>query len=351
MKTMAAATGDTANVATGDAKPNLAGGGATGAGSTASTGDSQRMGAADDKNAPGVFVLPMTGEVGEAFRHDEIEKLAKHCDEYGPGQIIILEIESGGGLEIEMEMIHKTIEEVRKRHRVVAWIKEAISAAAATASNCNEIYFYRTGTLGAMTGFNGATGQSLKGEELEKWLRNAGDWMEMGGRSRWIAEAMIDDVKLLSYDKDPATGDVTWHNDLSGAHILSDEKTNLVFTATTAMDSKFADGVADTPEELAKLLNLPKWREKDDYGRRLHKDWTDTVDKAKAEIPLLAARLNYKGASEGGKAFIGNQIRIYEQLIAWWDRCPNVCLLSGVPPKEQLQRWVEELKRQLARAN
>jgi hypothetical protein len=249
-----------------------------------------------DKNAVGVFVLPMKGMVGEGFRSDEIKRLAEHCDQYGPGQIIVLEIESGGGLGIEMEKIHLTIAEIRKRHRVVAWIKEAISAAAATASNCNEIYFYTTGTLGAMTGFAG--GVSLQGEELQKWLTSAGNWMESGGRSRYIAEAMIDDEKLLSYDKDLATGEVTWHNDKSGAVVLSDEKTNLVFTATTATDSKFADGIADTPEQLAKLLNMPKWNEKDDYGRKISKEWLDLVDQAKEELPLLAARYQYKNAEK-----------------------------------------------------
>jgi ClpP class serine protease len=297
----------------------------------------------------GVFMLPMKGMVGEGFRSNEIKKLAEHCDQYGPGQIIVLEIESGGGLGIEMEQIHYTIAEIRKRHRVVAWIKEAISAAAATASNCNEIYFYTTGTLGAMTGFAG--GVSLQGEELQLWLTSAGNWMESGGRSRYIAEAMIDDEKLLSYDRDPVTGEVTWHNDLSGKVVLSDAKTNLVFTATTAMDSGFADGIADTPEQLAKLLNMPKWHEKDDYGRKISKEWLDTVDKAKAEIPLLFARYSYKGAAEGGKAKLGAQITIIKELIRWWDRCPNVCFLSNVPPKKELERQLEEMKRALARMN
>jgi len=341
MKTLAGGAADASGmVASADAQP---------AGESPDITDAASTPIDKNDKSPGVFVLPMSGMVGEGFRSEEIEKLAKHCDEYGPGQIIVLEIESGGGLGIEMEKIHYKIAEIRKRHRVVAWIKEAISAAAATASNCNEIYFYTTGTLGAMTGFNGATGVSLKGEELQKWLRAAGDWMESGGRSRYIAEAMIDDVKLLSYDKDPVTGEVTWHNDLSGEHVLSDEKTNLVFTASTAMDSGFADGIADTPEQLAKLLNMPKWREKDDYGRKIAKEWLPLVDRAKQELPLRGARLQYKGMAEGGRAQLGARIRIIRDVIHWWDLCPNVCLLMGVPPKEVLERELEELQRALAR--
>ncbi len=304
-----------------------------------------------DKNAPGVFILPLKGMVGEGIRSEEMKHLAEHSDTFGPGQIIVLEIESGGGLAIEMERIHYAIVEIRKRHRVVAWIREAISAAAATALNCDEIYFTSTGTLGAMTMFAG--GVSAKGEELEKWMAQAARMAESGGRSKYIAWAMIDDVALLSYDKDPETGEVTWHNDLSGKVIMSDEKTNLVFTASTAMDSDFADGVADTKDELAALLNLPngKWNEKTDYGRKISKEWLALVDKAKEEIPLLAARYQYKGAAEGGKAKLGVQIGIIKDLIRWWDRCPPVCLLSGVPPKDRLERQLEELKRALARMN
>lgn len=341
MKTTVAASGE---AAPGDA---VAGSGDAATSGAASGSTPERINT--DDSQVGVFVLPMKGMVGEGFRSDEIKKLAEHCDKYGPGQIMVLEIESGGGLGIEMEKIHLTIAEIRKRHRVIAWIKEAISAAAATASNCNEIYFYTTGTLGAMTGFAG--GVALQGEELQLWLTSAGNWMESGGRSRYIAEAMIDDEKMLSYDKDPVTGEVTWHNDLSGEVVLSDRKTNLVFTASTAVDSKFADGIADTKEQLAKLLNMPRWHEKDDYGRKISKEWLATVDKAKEEIPLLFARYSYKGSADGGKAQLGQQIQIIKDLIRWWDKCPNVCFLSGVPPKDVLNRQLEEMKRAMSRMN
>lgn len=319
-------------------------------GSTAAGVDSTKNDIAKPKpgdKPQGVFVLPMSGEVGLEFRHNEIEAIAKEADKWGPGQIIVLDIDSGGGLGIEMEQIHYTIAEVRKRHRVVAWIREAISAAAATASNCNEIYFTTTGTLGAMTGFAG--GVSLKGEELEKWKRNAGEWMESGGRYYGIGPAMIQDTVLLSYDKDETTGEVTWHSDLSGKYILSDEKTNLVFNASNAVHSKFADGIADTTDDLAKLLNLPKWVELSDYGRRMEAEWHKTVAKAAEEIPLLAERIKFKGTGKGTpEAVIGSRIQIYMQLIQWWDRCPNQCFLMGVPKKSELERDLAELRRDLA---
>lgn len=318
---------------------------ATGTESTAANGGDKTTKAADDK-PKGVLVLPMEGMVGEGFRHQEILKVGKKADEFGPGQIIVLIFDSGGGSAIEAEESHDAVMEVRKRHRVIAWIRQAISAAAATAIGCDEIYFRTDGVLGAMTAFNAASGQSLKDEKLRFWMELAAKFMEDGGRSKYIAWAMIDDEAMLSYDKDPVTGKVTWHDDKTGKVVLSDEKQNLVFTSSTALDCGFSDGTADTGADLAKLLDLPEWKELSDYGTKLQADWMATIAQAKEEVPMLAARY---GAASGGSAIevIGKRIAILEQLIRWWDRCPFV---TGqyVPGKETLEREIADLRKQLA---
>lgn len=295
----------------------------------------------------GVFYLPLEGMVGLEFRHNEIEAVGREADKYGPGQIIVLHINSGGGLMIEMEQIALALTELKKRHRVVAWIKEAISAAAATASHCHEIYFMSTGALGAMTGFAG--GVSLQDEPLRKWMTAAGRWMEGGGRSKYIAWAMIEDEAELSYDKDPQTGRVTWYNDLSGEFILSRKKENLTFTKTTAMHSGFAQGVADTEEELAKLLDLPQWHEINDSGRKIAASWKRLAETAQDQIPKIFARFNYQKSGQGDRRiFLSNQMNLLKQLVDWWNRAPNVCFMTGVPPKENLERMIAEYRKELA---
>jgi hypothetical protein len=301
-----------------------------------------------DPNQPGVFVLPLKKMVGVEFRHQEMEKVAEEADKYGPGQIIVLLIDSGGGSVVEMEKIHRTLSDIKRRHRLVAWIKQAISAACATAMHCDEIYFMKEGTAGAMTAFNSGTGQAWKDEQLEEWMRRAGDWMEQGGRSRYIAEAMIHAPMLLSYDRDPDTGDVTFHPDLSGAVVLSDEEQNLVFNSSVALDCKFSDGTADTEEQLAELLDLPAWHEKSEYGRKISEEWVELVKKAQDECRRLNAQLSYLGTGSGDQVeIIGKRIQIFEKMIKWQDRAPNA-VQGRVPPKEQLKREIKELRRQLA---
>ncbi|MEE8459625.1 MAG: hypothetical protein V3S08_07115 [Phycisphaerales bacterium] len=299
-----------------------------------------------DGTRPGVFVLPLKGTVGIEFRHDEIEKIAEEADKYGSGQIIVLVIDSGGGLITEMETIHETMTTIKKRHRLVAWVKKAISAACATAMHCDEIYFMTNGTAGAMTAFKGT--KSWSGDELELWLTNAGDWMESGGRSRYIAEAMIHNSKLLSYDKDADTGEVTFYNDLSGETILSRTSENLVFNATNALDCGFSDGTASNEQELAELLDLGEWYEISDYGRRIAKDWQDVVERGQRELRLLQERLSYAGTGSGDPVeILGNRIKIYEKFLRWKDRCPPCTM--GMPPKEDIQRQISEMRRDLAK--
>lgn len=286
-------------------------------------------------NKPGVFVLPLEGMVGLEFRVDEIEAIAKEADKYGQGQIIVLQIKSGGGMVTEMEKISKSLREIRKRHRVVAWLQEAISAACATAIHCDEIYFMTEGTAGSMTMFAG--GVSVKDRELANWLEVAGDMMEQGGRSPYIAHAMIEDQHECSYDKDPVTGEVTFYPDTSGEFILSRKGENLTFNSTNAEHCGFSDGTADTTDELAELLDLTEWNEISDAGREMHRDWMDMVEKANEEIPKLLVRLQMARD-------VNTQIKIYKDLIRWWDRAPNVCMVMGVPPVEVLEQILRQLR-------
>ena len=204
------------------------------------------------------------------------------------------------------------------------------------------------GTLGAITMFAGQ--DSIKGAELQAWLDKCSLVAEMGGRSPIPVRAMIHAPLLASYDKDPETGRVTWYDSLQGKTVMSDAKDNLVFNASNALDSGFSDGTADTVEQLAKLMQLPEWYEINDYGRKLHSDWQRTIKACTEEVPKIVARLNYKGAGSGdAEVQLGTQINLLRQLCSWWDRAPNVMRYEiGVPEKNQLERQITELQRQLA---
>ena len=297
---------------------------------------------------PGVFFLPLTGMVGTWIRPDEIEAIGKEADKYGQGQIIILEVDTDGGLAVESEKIGEIIFDIRKRHRVIAWVQKAISAGCQLAMCCNEIYFKTGGMAGAVTTWTPGNGQSIKGEELQRSMEHLGKIAERSGYSPYLAYAMKTNSAIATYDKDPVTGEVTWYNDMSGEFVISDENSNVRLTSSTALHCGFSKGTADTHEELAALLDLSEWREVNDYGRRISKRWQDTVRKAEREIPRLFRDYQLKGTGSGDPAVIlGTRISVLKELIQWCRRAPIIAQMNGLDT-DQLERQIKELRRQLA---
>lgn len=297
---------------------------------------------------PNIFLLPWEGTVGIGARHDEIEAIGKEADKYGPGQIIVLQVDSPGGLVIEGDRIHETMKDLKRRHRVVAWIKKAISAGAFTSLHCDEIYFMKIGTLGSITMFAGTT--SVQGARLAAWLDKCGEACMIGGRFPGIGRAMVTNPELLSYDKDEETGIVTWYATLEGKYKLSDAEENLTFNAENAMHSGFCDGIADTEEELAALLQLPEWKEASDVGRKIHADWQRTLKECEKAKPLLFNDLQNPAGSDE-IAQMGNQIKALTEIAKWYDRCYPMMVYeqpSLGPDKERVEDMIEDLRRRIA---
>jgi ATP-dependent protease ClpP protease subunit len=303
----------------------------------------------------GVFLLPWKGGVGQTARHNEIEAVAAEADKWGPGQTIILDIDSPGGLVIEIFKIVKTIEKVKERHRVVVWVKEAISAAAVTSMQCEEIYFRSEGALGAAMMIQGA--DSAYGEQLDKFRDEIGEKVEMNGRHRMIFEAMVLAGAVLTYTKDPVTGKVEWHDKVTGLPgevILSDEKDNLTFNASNALDSGFSKGTADTKEELAKLLDLPEWYEVSDFGVKMATTFVKNFEECEKDIDLQMGRRGIQRASP--REQLSTEIEVIERVLKWAKKCPP-CVASKfgqldvAPVVEDLQKRLKDLKKQLSDLN
>jgi hypothetical protein len=318
------------------------------------TGKVDAQGYALDENGyrvspkKGVFVLPWKGGVGQTARHDEIEAVAKEADKWGPGQIIILDIDSPGGLVTEIFKISKTLADVRQRHRVVAWVREAISAAAVTSMHCDEIYFRTMGADGAAMMIAGR--DSVYGERLDKFRQEIGDVIEKNGRPRMVFEAMVLASAVLTYTKDPVTGKVTWHDKITGLPgevVLSDDKDNLTFNASNALDSGFSKGTADTGEELAPLLGLKEWYEVSDYGRKISGELNKNYEECEKDIKFQMERLNIQRAG-GAQEQISVEIQIIEKILAWHKRCPP-CVEGKVNP-DALIKQLKDLKKQLSQS-
>ena len=294
----------------------------------------------------GVFFLPLREMVGLEFRPEEIQKIVAEADELGPGQIIILDIESGGGSVWEFIVLAEVIRDAKKRHQFVAWVGHAISAAAGTALCCDRIVWKSHGALGAITMHSG--GNPVSDEKEEKWITMLKDILEESGHSTHWARPMVRNDSYISYIKDPVTGDCEYFGSpqgIRGEVVLSHMGENVVLNKEAALECCLAYGLADNKEELAAVLDLPGWKELG-TGQQMSDDWLETVARCEEDWRRTNAQLGLLGEYEPMIA-IRKRIEIYKRWIRWWKRAPNKMMFQGAPSVEQLERMIEELKIEL----
>jgi len=277
-----------------------------------------------------VFIVPMEGMVGAGLRHDEMVKVEQEADKFGNGQIIILKINSGGGSVTEGDRIVRTLERVREKHRLVAWLEEAISGAAFTAMNCPEIYFMKVGTMGSITKYSGdgSGGQvSASGRDLEAWIERVAEVAEGGGHNGQVGRAMVYSPIVVSYTKDPKTGKVTFYADATGEVMLSDQGDNLTLNADNALDCGYSKGTADTQEELFRAMQLvPGTYEVNPAGDRIGKSWLKSLENYKKKAQDLQIELGTLSNVNDPVARLTKQRKLYEQMKEYWRKATPVAM-------------------------
>lgn len=170
--------------------------------------------AAEEQSKKQIFILPLEGTVGIQLRAKDMHTIKDMANAAGPGQIVIIKINSNGGLVLETPEIQAALMGIRDGgHRLVAWIEKAISGGAFTAMYAPEIYFMKTGSMGSITRI---AGQGWVEQGAQEWEDAVARTCEMGGRSPFVGRAMVHAEDLLSYDIDPDTGKVTFYDTLEG---------------------------------------------------------------------------------------------------------------------------------------
>ncbi|MDA1261327.1 MAG: hypothetical protein O3B75_00330 [Planctomycetota bacterium] len=302
-----------------------------------------------EKKKRQVFVLPLDGMVGIGLRHDEMEQVEKIADSFGPGQVIILRINSNGGLVIEGDWIGASLTRIKAKHRLVAWIEKAISGGAFTGLFCDEMYFMPEAALGSITMLSGATRQEIS-EVREDWKTRVADACAAGDRDPLIGPAMVHSEMELSYEK---VGDkVTFYPDAKHTYVLSRKGENLDFSAQSAEHSGFSDGTAATEKDLFLELGVddPTKFEVNPAGKQIAEKWQKTISSCKQEVPLLLQKRDIEGRSQGGVPFLQARIRNTQKIVDWFKKCPpemKYDLQIGEEAIEQLKDEIVQMRKQI----
>ncbi|MEY4810413.1 MAG: hypothetical protein RI986_751, partial [Planctomycetota bacterium] len=128
---------------------------------------------------------------------------------------------------------------------------------------------------------------------------------------------------------------------------LSDDKDNLTFNASNALDSGFSKGTADTGAELAPFLGLTEWYEISDYGVKMAAAWKKLYEECEKDFALQQQRMNIPRAG-GAEDQITAQIQILEKILAWNKRCkPCIEGKIGEQGVQGIEKEIKDLRKQL----
>lgn len=204
------------------------------------------------------LLVPLSGGIGYEVTAESITAAGRIADESKSASIVVLEFDSPGGIVAEAFKISKAIDELRRRHRVVTWIKEAMGAATMVAMRADDIYFRPGAAMGATMQIRGA---ARNDEISDAAVRMALEFAPAarGDEGRMIMAAIVDARSILTYTKD-ASGKVTFRDKVTGAAgevVLSDDRDSLCFNSSNALECGVSRGTAASAEELGKLLGIP----------------------------------------------------------------------------------------------
>ena len=208
------------------------------------------------------FVLPIRGVIGSDFTAARMEVLLQQANKLSPS-VVVLEIDTGGGSVHDAEQIIDLII-ANKNLRFVALVHRALSAGAAIALACKEIYITDTGTVGGGTYYRlGDDGNPVQlpahaaGKFQPIWLAVFRKAAEHGGHPSLLAEAMADPNFPVTIYK---VGDkAVFRRDVREQTLKADNCT-LTLTAMAAVSCGLAKGIVADIEALGSQLSMSEWQ-------------------------------------------------------------------------------------------
>ena len=227
---------------------------------------------------PTYYVIPLKGEVGNTILASLLAKSLEDAVRRKP-DVVILEVDSPGGLVQEAGKIVDVIRKYNSRVRMVVFTDQALSAAAIFSLATKEIYMKSSGLIGAATAYQ-PTQLWLPKDIEEKmqsvWRATARSAAETGGHNPLLAEAMIDRQLAIHVVTD---GDQKVVKQGRGKQIVSKKGQLLTLTASEAVQCGLSAGTAETFHGLGALLEFPEWTECKGLGTLLVAHWAKVQEK------------------------------------------------------------------------
>lgn len=223
-------------------------------------------------SGPTYYVIPLEGVVGQEMVAEVLEKALIDAIKRKP-TVVVLKIDSPGGLLAEVEKLVEVICKYNKKLRMVVYVnKEAISAAAITSLAAKEIYTHPLGVCGAATAYRMSREGMPEdiGEKMQSiWRANARSAADIGGHSPLLAEAMIDRMMSLYVVEEDGKKVIKEGRARGGARQVITKGKLLTMTAREMVACGLARDIAENIDDLGEKLGYSEWTECEGLGTKL----------------------------------------------------------------------------------
>jgi hypothetical protein len=255
------------------------------------------------------------------------------------------------------ELIHMFRDELAEFPQVV-WIRNSDGISATVAMAWESMYMTPKARFGGMSTVLDQSNadkwadKDVRAKMMAAWLGMAKSFLEKGGYSLVLADAMLQPDKSLSGTWKGR--EVEWHLDTTGEYLVDDNpKRTVNFVAKTAEDLCISKGTAEDLDDLALLLGLREYRvidgKQNDLTVGYIEDWRRLFAKCRKNLMDYEKFLSWASGEDAIK-YTGRAKSCLEDVLSAMDQYKAVEIRLGTDfglDRVTLITYIEQLKEQL----
>ncbi len=336
----------------------------------------------NDQSVKSLYIVPMGGQFGTDVRAEVYKPVLDDIRKNKPS-VVVLTIDSADSFPPELmfptsydipktdpalergmldfenyrELVHMFRDELAEYPQIV-WIRNSDGISATIAMAWNQMYMTPKARFGGMITVleQSHAGQwadkDVRAKMMAAWLGIAKSFLEKGGYSLALADAMLNPEKTLSGSWKGR--EVEWRLDSSGEYLVDDsEKRTVNFVAKTAEDLCISKGTAEDLDDLALLLGFREYRVIDGRQNDLTvgyiEDWRRSFAKCRKNLMDYEKFLSWASGEDAIK-YTGRAKSCLEDVLSAMDQYKAVEVRLGTDfglDRTTLVTYIEQLKEQL----
>lgn len=263
--------------------------------------EQEKLEAEADSSLPSLYIVPMKGVMGTDIYYPIYRQIIDNIREEKP-DYIVFKLKSSDGWDMsnqraaqqtqpyfDMEdyiALVNLFKDELSDFKQIMWVEDSVGISSLIALSWSDIYMTSEARLTGLEDIfrvsSGWRDSDVRAKMIAAWTGLAKGFVERGGHSIALAEAMMLPDKLLSCNFRGRT--VEWRLDATGEYVLDYSVNRTVnFNAEEARNFRVAKDIADNEADLAFLLGLREFRVIKGKGERLLNDYVTNWRKAMAE--------------------------------------------------------------------